>query len=167
MCFLERKGRLRSVFVALFEVLHLLKPTWTALSVDLGGHIDLVFCPAVEPWTYRKQIMSTSVKPLITWYPWLPLSFEEKSMIWDRSNGPSFNFVEHSQHYETKENRIQHFKVQIMIQHMHSSPRLPVMLSTCWTGTDQKRLRGERANKWERERVRVSCERRKRTFGWI
>lgn len=36
------------------------------------------------------------------------------------------------------------FNAQIRIQHMHSSPRLPVMPSTCWTGTQETEVEKRR-----------------------
>lgn len=37
-----------------------------------------------------------------------------------------------SQNYKTKRTRILYFKAPIKIQHIHSSPKLPIMVSTCW-----------------------------------
>lgn len=45
-----------------------------------------------------------------------------------------------------------YFKVQIKIQHIHSSPKLPVMVSTCWTDGrgERKRWDSSEANEVER-----------------
>lgn len=45
-----------------------------------------------------------------------------------------------------------YFKVQIKIQHIHSSPKLPVMVSTCWTDErgEGKRWDSREANEVER-----------------